>query len=71
MRESNDNEADDNEPSYEVSTISEGSYVGAYERLQSINAEYYNITDAESWPIAGLLVLLDSGRQAVRAAWHF
>ncbi len=54
----------------EVSTISEGSYVGAYERLQSINAEYYNITDLESWPIAGLLVLLDGKRQPVRAELH-
>jgi hypothetical protein len=54
----------------EVSTISEGSYVGAYEGLQSINAEYYNITDVESWPIAGLLVLLDSQRQPVRAELH-
>ncbi|MCX6047741.1 MAG: hypothetical protein NT075_21800 [Chloroflexi bacterium] len=54
----------------EVSTISEGSYVGAYERLQSINAEYYNITDIESWPIAGLLVLLDGKRQPVRAELH-
>lgn len=71
MSESDDNEADDGAAGYEeVSTISEGSYVGAYERLQSIKAEYYNITDAESWPIAGLLVLLDGKRQAVRAELH-
>lgn len=62
--------ADYNEADYEVSTISEGSYVGAYEHLQAITAEYYNITDVESWPIAGLLVLLDSQRQPVRAELH-
>jgi len=56
--------------SYEVSTISEGSYVGAYERLQAIQADFYNITDIESWPIAGLLVLLDGQRQPVRAELH-
>ncbi|MFN8487354.1 MAG: hypothetical protein U0350_07155 [Caldilineaceae bacterium] len=62
--------ADYNDADYEVSTISEGSYVGAYEHLQAISAEYYNITDVESWPIAGLLVLLDSQRQPVRAELH-
>lgn len=63
-------ESDYHEADYEVSTISEGSYVGAYERLQAIDAEYYNITDVESWPIAGLLVLVDNRRQPVRAELH-
>lgn len=34
---------------------------------QAIDAHYYNITDTQSWPIAGLLVLLDRRRQPVRA----
>ena len=35
-----------------------------------INAHYYDITDIESWPIAGLIVLLDNQAQPVRAELH-
>jgi hypothetical protein len=35
-----------------------------------INAHYYDITDIQSWPIAGLLVLLDGQSQPVRAELH-
>jgi len=58
------------EADFAVSTISEGGYIGAYDRLQAIQADYYNITDIESWPIAGLLVLMDGQRQPVRAELH-
>ena len=33
----------------------------------AINADYYNITNMEGWPTAGLLVLLDHVKQPVRA----
>ncbi len=58
------------EADFAVSTISEGGYIGTYDRLQAIQADYYNITDIESWPIAGLLVLMDGQRQPVRAELH-
>ena len=35
-----------------------------------IQAHYFDITDLESWPIAGLLVLLDGRGQPVRAELH-
>jgi hypothetical protein len=35
-----------------------------------INANYYDITDIDSWPVAGLLVLLDGQAQPVRAELH-
>jgi hypothetical protein len=35
-----------------------------------INSHYYDITDIESWPIAGLLVMLDGRGQPVRAELH-
>ncbi len=35
-----------------------------------IYANYYDITDIESWPVAGLLVLLDGQGQPVRAELH-
>jgi len=35
-----------------------------------ISAHYYDITDLESWPVAGLLVLLDGQSQPVRAELH-
>ena len=49
---------------------SERGYTSASNRFQAIDAHYFNITDADSWPIAGLLVLLDGRRQAVRAELH-
>src|SRR3954467_13795597 len=36
----------------------------------AISAHYYDITDIESWPIAGLLVMLDGQGQPVRAELH-
>lgn len=38
--------------------------------FQAIDAHYFNITDIQSWPIAGLLVLLDGKGQPVRAELH-
>ncbi len=35
-----------------------------------IHSHYYDITDIESWPIAGLLVMLDGASQPVRAELH-
>lgn len=36
-------------------------------RIQAIHSDFYHITDNEGWPIAALLVLLDSKRSPVRA----
>ena len=36
----------------------------------AIRAEFYNITDAEGWPLAGLIMLLDGKDQPVRAELH-
>lgn len=38
--------------------------------VQAIKADYYTIVDAEEWPVAGLVVLLDRRRQPVRAELH-
>ena len=35
-----------------------------------IHSHYFDITDIESWPVAGLLVLLDGQGQPVRAELH-
>lgn len=37
---------------------------------KAIDSRYYNITDTESWPVAGLLVLLDQQGQPVRSELH-
>jgi hypothetical protein len=39
-------------------------------QVQSIDADYFTIVDAEDWPIAGLIILLDRRRHAVRAELH-
>lgn len=39
-------------------------------QLQAVQAEYYTIVDAEEWPIAGLIVLVDRRKQPVRAELH-
>jgi hypothetical protein len=39
-------------------------------QLQAVQADYYTIVDAEEWPIAGLVVLLDRRKQPVRAELH-
>jgi len=40
------------------------------EGSQAIPARYFNITDANAWPVAGLLVFMDSQGQPVRAELH-
>jgi hypothetical protein len=53
------------------STVQMGaSRAAAGQQSQAIDAQYYNITDIQSWPIAGLLVLLDGAGQPVRAELH-
>lgn len=44
-----------------------GGRASGAQHHQAIDAHYYNITDLQSWPIAGLLVFLDGRRQPVRA----
>jgi hypothetical protein len=44
--------------------------ISATQHHLPINANYYDITDIESWPIAGLMVLLDGQAQPVRAELH-
>lgn len=39
-------------------------------QLQAVQADYYTVVDAEEWPIAGLLVLVDRRKQPVRAELH-
>jgi len=39
-------------------------------QAQSVDADYYTIADAEDWPIAGLIVLVDRRHHAVRAELH-
>src|SRR5689334_13846287 len=46
------------------------SRTNATQHHLAINSHYYDITDIESWPIAGLLVLLDGQGQPVRAELH-
>ncbi len=42
----------------------------ARDLLQAIDAEYFNVSDADGAPIASLIVLLDRKRQPVRAELH-
>ena len=42
----------------------------ARDLLQAIDADYYNVSDAEGTPVASLIVLLDRKRQPVRAELH-
>lgn len=39
-------------------------------QLQAVQADYYTIVDAEEWPIAGLIVLVDGRKQPVRGELH-
>lgn len=39
-------------------------------QLQAVQADYYTIVDADEWPIAGLVVLVDRRKQPVRAELH-
>lgn len=49
---------------------SEGWRATSTSHLQTIGSHYYNITDSESWPVAGLLVLLDGQGRPVRSELH-
>lgn len=64
-----DQDRTDSETQTENASQAEKSHVGGYK--QAIGAEYFNITDAEDWPIAGLLVLLDGMYHPVRAELQF
>ena len=49
---------------------SEYSDIRGHSELQAIDATYYNLTDGEGRPIAGLLVLLDRLQKPVRSELH-
>ena len=72
----NDGEAQ-TETASQAEAASQTKAVGQTEKsqassyTQAIGAEYFNITDAEAWPIAGLLVLLDGMHHPVRAELQF
>lgn len=51
-------------------TLSPGRRSSVHAELQTIDADYYNITDSAGAPLAGLLVLLDRKRRPVRAELH-
>lgn len=52
------------------STLSAGGRASVHAELQTIDAEYYNITDSAGAPLAGLLVLKDRKGRPVRAELH-
>lgn len=56
--------------SNQLTTRAQVTQESVHSRLKAIDATYYNITNVDGWPIAGLLVLLDSGGHAVRAELH-
>lgn len=51
-------------------TISQIQRSSAHSGLQAIASDYYNITDANGAPLAGLLVLMDRKQRPVRAELH-
>ncbi|MCL4835950.1 MAG: hypothetical protein KJZ86_26155 [Caldilineaceae bacterium] len=51
-------------------TLSQSKRSSAHSDLQSIHGDYYNITDSEGAPLAGLLVLMDRKDRPVRAELH-
>lgn len=53
-----------------VDSLSRGYRSSISSQLQPVQAEYYTIVDAEEWPIAGLVVLVDRGKHPVRAELH-
>ncbi|MCB0084468.1 MAG: hypothetical protein KDE47_26185 [Caldilineaceae bacterium] len=55
----------------QLTSRSQLSQESLHSRVKAIDATYYNITNVDGWPIAGLLVLLDSGGHAVRAELQF
>lgn len=53
-----------------IDSLSRGYRSSVSSQLQPVQAEYYTIVDAEEWPIAGLVVLVDRGKHPVRAELH-
>lgn len=53
-----------------MESLGRSYHSSASTQLQSVQADYYTIVDAEEWPIAGLIVLVDRRKQPVRAELH-
>jgi hypothetical protein len=53
--------------SYSLRTAREPGRSGVHREFRSIDATYYDVTDPDGWPIAGLLVLLDGSGSPVRS----
>jgi hypothetical protein len=51
-------------------TLSQLQRISAHSDLQSIPADYYNITTVDGAPVAGLIVLMDRKQRPVRAELH-
>lgn len=51
-------------------TLSQSKRTSAHSELQAINGHYFNITDSDGAPLAGLMVLLDRKERPVRAELH-
>lgn len=51
-------------------TLSQSKRSSAHSELQAIHGHYYNITDSNGAPLAGLMVLLDRKERPVRAELH-
>jgi len=51
-------------------TLSQSKRSSAHSELQAIHGDYYNITDSNGSPLAGLLVLMDRAGRPVRAELH-
>lgn len=55
---------------YQTTGVSASETARARELLQPIEAQFYNVARNDGTPIAGLIVLVDSKRNAVRAELH-
>ncbi len=53
-----------------TSTPSSEARDQAVANMPAIAADYYNLTEDDGWPVAGLLVMLDRHQQPVRAEVH-
>jgi len=51
-------------------TLSQSKRTSAHSELQAIQGQYFNITDSNGAPLAGLMVLLDRKERPVRAELH-
>jgi hypothetical protein len=51
-------------------TLSQLQRISAHSDLQSIPADYYNITTVDGAPVAGLVILMDRKQRPVRAELH-